>query len=162
MTGVNCRQPGARHVRQQGFTLVDIMIALVLAALLTAIAIPSYNGVVRRARIAAAIGDMGKIHVALDIFITNNNSLYPISLAAIGMDTLADPWGNPYRYLNIEAGANRGAVRKDRNLVPLNTDYDLYSMGKDGASVPPLTAKASRDDIVRANNGAYFGLAEDY
>lgn len=55
-----------------------------------------------------------------------------------------------------------GKVRKDHNLVPLNTDYDLYSMGEDGASVSPLTAKASRDDIVRANNGRYVGLASDY
>jgi general secretion pathway protein G len=35
-------------------------------------------------------------------------------------------------------------------------------MGKDGASVSPLTARASRDDIVRANNGAFVGLASDY
>jgi len=35
-------------------------------------------------------------------------------------------------------------------------------MGKDGASVPPLTAKASRDDIIRANDGRFIGLASDY
>jgi general secretion pathway protein G len=53
-------------------------------------------------------------------------------------------------------------MRKDRFLVPINTDYDLYSMGKDGRSSPPLTAKASRDDIIRANDGAYIGLASNY
>ncbi len=35
-------------------------------------------------------------------------------------------------------------------------------MGKDGKSASPLTAKISHDDIVRANNGAYFGLAANY
>ena len=35
-------------------------------------------------------------------------------------------------------------------------------MGKDGASIGPLTAKASLDDIVRANNGQFIGLAADY
>ena len=53
-------------------------------------------------------------------------------------------------------------VRKDKNLVPINTDFDLYSLGKDGLSAGPLTAKDSRDDIVRANNGAFIGRAEDY
>ena len=53
-------------------------------------------------------------------------------------------------------------MRKDKNLVPLNTDFDLYSKGPDGASQKPLNAEASRDDIVRANNGAYVGKAEDY
>ena len=35
-------------------------------------------------------------------------------------------------------------------------------MGKDGKSRTPLTAKASRDDIVRAGDGAYVGLASAY
>jgi len=64
--------------------------------------------------------------------------------------------------LNITTTNGKGKVRKDHNLVPLNSDYDLYSMGKDGKSVSPLTAKASRDDIVRANNGAFVGLASEY
>lgn len=57
-----------------------------------------------------------------------------------------------------------GAIqpRKDRFLVPINSDYDLYSMGADGRSVAPLTASMSRDDIIRANDGAFVGLAEDY
>jgi general secretion pathway protein G len=53
-------------------------------------------------------------------------------------------------------------MRKDRNLVPINSDYDLYSMGPDGESMPPLTAARSRDDIVRANNGGFVGTAEAY
>jgi general secretion pathway protein G len=55
-----------------------------------------------------------------------------------------------------------GKVRKDRFLVPINSTYDLYSMGADGRSVGPLTAAMSRDDIIRANDGAYVGLAEGY
>ena len=45
---------------------------------------------------------------------------------------------------------------------PKNSDFDLYSMGKDGASVGPLTAKASRDDVVRASDGRFVGLASDF
>jgi general secretion pathway protein G len=74
-----------------------------------------------------------------------------------------DPWGNEYQYLNIRAaGGGVGGFRKDGNLNPLNTDFDLYSMGADGSSAGPLSAKKSRDDIVRANNGAFIGLGEDY
>lgn len=59
-------------------------------------------------------------------------------------------------------GGGVGQARKDQFLVPLNSDYDLYSKGPDGKSSPPLTAKESRDDIIRANDGAYFGLASEY
>ncbi len=53
-------------------------------------------------------------------------------------------------------------MRKDRFLVPLNTGFDLYSMGPDGRSVAPLTAAASRDDVVWANDGAFIGPASDF
>ena len=46
--------------------------------------------------------------------------------------------------------------------MPLNSLYDLYSIGKDGKSVPPLTAKASWDDIIMANDGGFVGLAKDF
>jgi general secretion pathway protein G len=55
-----------------------------------------------------------------------------------------------------------GLQRKDLALVPINTDFDLYSKGRDGATQPPLTAASSRDDIVRANDGQFIGLASGY
>jgi len=47
-------------------------------------------------------------------------------------------------------------------MVPVNSDYDLYSMGSDGKSRPPFTARASLDDIVRASNGGYVGPVADF
>ncbi len=35
-------------------------------------------------------------------------------------------------------------------------------MGRDGVTSSALTANASKDDIVRANDGAYVGLGSDY
>jgi general secretion pathway protein G len=55
-----------------------------------------------------------------------------------------------------------GKMRRDHFLVPVNTDFDLYSLGKDGLSQSPFTAAASQDDIVRANNGLYVGLVSEY
>jgi general secretion pathway protein G len=53
-------------------------------------------------------------------------------------------------------------MRNDRFIVPLNCDFDLYSKGKDGKSVPRLSDEVSIDDIIRANNGTYIGLACEY
>jgi general secretion pathway protein G len=73
----------------------------------------------------------------------------------------------PYRYLKIDGEDLKGSgkdqqMRKDHFMVPVNSDYDLYSMGPDGDSKAPFTATASRDDIVRANDGRYVGLASEY
>ena len=80
----------------------------------------------------------------------------------LGAELPKDPWGRDYQFLNFSAPGANGQIRKDHNLHPLNTDFDLYSLGKDGKSQAPLTAKASHDDVIWARDGAFVGLAEDY
>ena len=90
--------------------------------------------------------------------------MLPVSLNDINRGGILDPWGRTYEYLNFAAAGPswKGKARKEFGVVPLNTDYDLYSLGKDGNSATPLTASMSRDDVIRANNGGYIGLASDY
>jgi general secretion pathway protein G len=146
--------------RRNGFTLIELLAVVIIIGLMTTIALPVYTGAVLKARISVATADIARIDGALERY--RSNGALPANLDELDMGELNDPWDNPYQYLNIEAGVNRGMVRKDRNLVPLNTDYDLYSMGEDGISKLPLTAKASRDDILRAGNGGFIGSAEDF
>jgi general secretion pathway protein G len=136
------------------------VIVTAIIATLVGIAIPIYADVTERARIIRAIADIKTLQIEIAGFEASNQTLPP-DLAAIGRDTLDDPWGNPYQYFKFDAGPP-GQRRKDRFLVPLNSSYDLYSMGKDGQSQPALTAKASQDDIVRANDGGFVGLARSY
>lgn len=147
----------------QGFTLVELAIVVALAVLIGAIGVPVYREYVENAKVAAAVADMKLIETYMVRYRNDNQGQLPPDLPTLGVALPADPWGNNYAYLNIEAGgANPGRVRKDRNLVPLNTDFDLYSSGKDGESRGPLTARPSRDDVIRANNGAYVGRASEY
>ncbi len=147
---------------QRGFTLFELMVALVIAATLTVIAVSAYTGVTERVRVAAAVADIGEIHLKIQKFLLTENRGYPATLAELDLDNMIDPWGNPYRYLVVDGLGNNGAVRKDHNLVPVNRRYDVYSMGKDGVSASPFTSRLGRDDIVLAGDGTYFGKAEDF
>jgi len=140
-------------------TLIELLIAMVVLALLATVAYPAYRSQINKAYVAQAVTDIQKVEMALERYYTASGS-FPPDLDTAGL-AMNDPWGNPYRYLNMD-GASVGKVRKDKSLHPLNTDYDLYSMGADGKSVSPLTAQASRDDIIRANNGAFIGLASAF
>lgn len=151
------RQEGARF--RLGFTLLEILIAVALVALLLGVAIPTYQTSLNKANISAAKKDILEYSMLLERFYSSRGR-YPISLTELG-EARNDPWGTPYQYLAME-GATTGEKRKDKSLNPLNSDYDLYSNGPDKQSRKPLTAAASRDDIVRANNGGFIGVAQDY
>ena len=137
------------------------MVTIGIAALIAAIALPSYISYKQRAYVAAATMDIMTIATAINRYNTINNSPPP-DLATIGLDKLLDPWGRPYVYLSFTGLTGKGQMRKDKNLVPLNTQYDLYSLGADGQSRPPLTVPVSKDDVILANDGNYIGLASNY
>jgi general secretion pathway protein G len=86
----------------------------------------------------------------------------PDDLNEIGRSELRDPYGNPYQYYNVQTGKGKGTQRFDKVSKPLNTDFDLYSMGKDGQSKANLDKKESLDDIVRALNGEFVNLASEF
>ena len=144
----------------RGFTLLELMIAITLAGVLVTMGVPNYKKVVDNARITQAIGDIRSLEKDMLSFETVNGRV-PKNLDEINRGGLEDPWGNPYRYLSL-AESNLGSMRKDRWLVPLNSSYDLYSCGKDGKTALPITAAQSFDDIIRANDGGFIGLASNY
>lgn len=157
--------PYVRLLTLLGFTLIEVALTLGIVGVLAAIGIPAYTNHVERARGKQAIKDIRAMEVEIAGFELEWN-VFPESLAAVGVNGKEDPWGNPYVYQRIAGepltGPDKITPRKDKNLHPLNTDYDLYSMGPDGDSKIPLTAHASHDDIIRASDGAFVGNAEDY
>ena len=161
--------PNARHrplaagsgCRGQGFTLIELLIACAVILTICAIAIPSFVASVEATKVARAVGDIEAVEADIAVYQVTNNAL-PDDLTQIGRGYLLDPWNAPYQYLNHSTMKGNGTARKDRFLVPLNDDYDLYSMGKDGASVSAITAKPSQDDILRASSGSYVGRASDF
>lgn len=146
----------------KGFTLLEVLIALAIMAVSSAIALPLYSDFVERSRQTDAGSDLMLIDMGIERFVSENFNL-PDDLTDVGLDGMTDPWGRPYVYLRIDGGGNvQGQVRKDQNLNPINSDFDLYSTGQDGATVPPLTAPQSHDDVVRAGNGSFFGVAVNF
>ena len=138
--------------------LILVLLFVVMLAGLGTIAYTQYRDNVNRAR---AITDIRTIEHDIYIYEGHPGKL-PDSLDQMGEDLLFDAWGNQYQYHNTKTGNGNGQQRFDKLANPLNVDFDLYSVGKNGMSAPGLDKPESQDDVVRADNGEFVGMASEF
>ena len=67
---------------QQGFSLIELMIAVVIVGIITAVAIPNYSDYVTRSRVPEATAALGDLRVRMEQFYQDNRS-YPVDGCAV-------------------------------------------------------------------------------
>jgi len=141
-----------------------MLVVIAIIGILVSIALPAYENYQDERDFLQSRQDILAIQKSIDLYYVQNNE-FPDSLIDIDMQDVTDPWGSRYYYVNIASFDKKNTsekLRRDKKLKPVNSDYDLYSAGKDGRTRAPFSAKSSWDDIVRCNNGQYLGYAKDY
>ena len=105
--------------KEKGFTLVELMVVIIILAVLTGIAIPSYMALRNRARQTAAKAEMTNMATAIELFMSDYSEYPGDGLAELTLElegaaggTLnganqyvymssvpqTDPWGGAYTY----------------------------------------------------------------
>jgi type IV pilus assembly protein PilE len=60
--------------RQHGFSLIEIMVAVAIIGILTAIAVPAYSGYVLRTRLTEAFAGLGAVQPSAEQYWSNKNT----------------------------------------------------------------------------------------
>ena len=122
-----------KHRRENGFTLIEILIVMVIIGLLAALVGPRMFGKVGKSKQKAAKAQISLLETALDTYRldigkypTTDMGLQALRVQPSGLekwdgpympkDIPLDPWGNPYVY---RSPGEHG-------------DYDILSYGLDG------------------------------
>lgn len=135
------------RIKQQGFTLIEIMVVVVILGILAAAVVPKIMSRPEQARIEKAKHDIGALESALNIYKLDN---YQYPSTDQGLESLVTkPSGSP-QPRNYKSGGYIKKLNKDPwgqeylYLFPgTHTDLDLYSLGPDG--------QPSDDDIGNWN-----------
>jgi general secretion pathway protein G len=141
-----------------GFTLVELIVVMAVLGVLALLAIPAYNGYVSLARNARTMSDIRVLEKEIDAYFIDKNVLPP-DLNTIQRGNFLDAWKHPYVYQPV---ATAGPLQLKDGGIPLNTDFDLYSLGPDGLSNPDISQLDGQDDIIRAADGGYVGTGAGF
>jgi general secretion pathway protein G len=153
--------------RNSGFTLIELLVVIILVAILALLSLSTFTNLKTNAKNGRCKAEIRTIEKSILASFTDKGRLpNAMTVAEIGPDAdLKDPWGHSYVYYNI--ASSLGTPYVDFNTEDLNTDFDLYSMGQDGATAasPSLvndpSNAASFDDIIRCNDGTTVEIGRD-
>ena len=149
---------------KRGFTLIELLMVIAIVAILAIVALPSYSKLKDLAKNARAETEIRMLEKQITLYVVDNNVLPPSgNLSVIPNAALIDPWGNQYVYNVITGPTDANAYGTiSKGTDPLNSDYDLFSMGKNGATTSAILDGTSTDDIVRCGNIGKVVLGEKY
>ena len=131
-----------RNIHRGGFTLLEVIIAVTIVALLAALVVPRLTRFLGQAHEDKATAEVNTLANQARLYITTETTGvltddFTLEVLLDGDDSylenenqLIDPWGNNYEI-----------------MIPgdINRDFDVYSYGPDG--------KQSEDDIIHGSNG---------
>jgi len=101
MSHTTQRTPGPRSRNNNGFTLTELMIVIVIIAVLATITTPSYYAAAEIAKVRRAIVEMRRISYDI-LSYQGRHGVLPDDLDEVGHGDQLDPWGRPYEYLALE------------------------------------------------------------
>jgi type IV pilus assembly protein PilE len=135
------RKPAAVRRRQRGFTLVELMVAVAVMGILSAIAYPSYSSHVRQSRTADAVALLALYQLSMEQA-SQDNGNYGVETCAVTV-----PAATPYFELSCVLGAGGQtyvATATGTNAMTGNT-YTINEAGtkKTTAFVEPVTLPAA-------------------
>lgn len=94
------------NLRQAGFTLIELMIAVAIIGILAAIALPSYSRYVVRSKLAEATSTLSDLRIKMEQYYQDNRNYGATAGAACGLAMPTSPAAKYFDYSCTTTGSS--------------------------------------------------------
>jgi len=158
----NASKQHLTELDKRGFSLIELLLIVAIIGILAAIAIPAYSKIKDMAKNARAESEIRMLEKGIALYMVDHTVL-PDEKTVFSTSSRLDPWGNEYVYHVITDPRDPAAYATISGGDLINTDYDLYSKGKDGQSTyETVVDGTSSDDLIRCGELGIVVLVEKY
>jgi prepilin-type N-terminal cleavage/methylation domain-containing protein len=149
--------------KQEGFTIVELLIVVVVIAILAAITIVSFNGIQARARDSARIENIQAIAKAIELYKVDNNQ-YPVISDAYSAETTCgsqtENWGHCDRWKLLSNELAPYMKLDPTSLSAVTTgNYSYRYTSQSGDNFQTYGMLVYLEGNGGANDGGYFANA---
>ena len=120
--------------KHNGFTLIEIMVAVAVLAIIAAIAIPAYEGYITTARESEGSQDMAALRIAQEEFYMENNTYFQGASASALRIASGNLWEPASWDPALADAANDAALNFSYVVVPgptgIATSYNAIATGQ--------------------------------
>lgn len=150
-------QSGGKEKHGAGFTLVELLVSLLILSLLTAIAIPGFSALQRKAIQLRGMSNLKQIHNSVSLFANDHGDRYPPSVSWIG-----GPLPQAYHPRRLVSSTKpRGAIHRSMSgyLHEYMSDVSLWTCPAAPKKVPDMQEMwdAGDDYVSRSGSAAFSG-----
>lgn len=122
------------HYKTSGFTLIELVITVAIIAVVSAIAIPAYNGYIETARMTEAKNNIAALKLAEEEFFLENNTYFHNNSDNNNGNLETNSQG-----LWKATGGEGGAINFNYSVSSSSTSFSIIATGKSGTRVAGKT-----------------------
>ncbi len=136
--------------RNAGFTLIELMIAIAIIGILSAVALPMYQGYLLRGKLAEAYSQLSSVQLRMEQYYQDNRNYD----SGTGACAIANFSGNSFNFTCLLSNSGQGFTWTATGIAAKGTEGFAFTVNESGTKATVISSGAP--DGWSSNTGCWL------